>query len=167
MAVQARVESIHILEMITDPNRKERARGNTKKLVRYSMSRLTEHCGRCGIEIKIGSMKTHKTQSWIAISRGVNKYVMELPEENKQPIHCDEASSSTGRPVAMEQKEQLVPSSSSSPTLPINQRKWNDLPAVRRVDDCSYQISKIMTGHLRHQSYPREDDGAVEWRKLL
>ena len=58
-------------------------------------------------------------------------------------------------------------SSSSSPTLPINQRKWNDTPDVRRMDDNSCKISKLMTRLLRHQCYPREDDEAIEWRKWL
>ena len=54
-----------------------------------------------------------------------------------------------------------------TPTLPINQRKWNDIPVVRRVDDYLHKISKLMTWLLRYQGYPREDDGAMEWNKWL
>ena len=42
------------------------------------------------------SMQNDGTQSWIAISRGINKYVT-LPEENKKPIHSEEVASGTGR----------------------------------------------------------------------
>ena len=67
------------------------------------------------------------------ISRSVGKYVTELLEENKKPIHFQEASSSTGKLGAMKQKEQVIPSSSSSTALLINPRTWNDITR-RRVD---------------------------------
>ena len=44
---------------------------------------------------------------------------------------------------------------------------WKDIPAVRRIGKYSNTISKIMTRLLRHQGDPREDEGAIEWRKLL
>ena len=84
-------------------------------------------------------MQKDGTQSWMVISRSVDKYVTGLSEENKKPIHCEEASSSTEKLVAMEQREQLFPSSSSSSTLPIKKRKWKDFPSVPKVsdDNCS------------------------------
>ena len=36
------------------------------------------------------------TQSWMVSRRSVGKYVTELSEENKKPIHYEEASSRTG-----------------------------------------------------------------------
>ena len=42
----------------------------------------------------------------------VNKYVTELPEENKKLVHCEEMAPCAGRLVAMKQKEQLTPFSS-------------------------------------------------------
>ena len=59
---------------------------------------------RLGTETKIYSMLEDGTQSWMVISRCVGKYVTELSEENNMSIHYDEASSSTGKLVAMEQK---------------------------------------------------------------
>ena len=111
-------------------------------------------------------MQKDGTQSWIVISRGVHKCATELPEENKKPIHCEEAPSSTGKSEAMQQKEQLKLSSSSPTTLPINQRKWNDKSAVGRIDGRSNLILKLITRFSRHQGYPRQDDGALEWRTL-
>ena len=71
-----------------------------------------------------------------------------------------------GKLVAMKQKEQVIPSSSSS-TLLINLWTWNDIHAVGRIDCYCFNVSKLMTRLYRHQGYPREDDGAIEWRKLL
>ena len=111
-------------------------------------------------------MQKHGTQSWIVISRCIDKYVTELPKENKKPIQCEEVKTSEGQLVVMKQKEQLKPYSSSSATLPINQQTWNDISAVGRIGDKADKISKLMTRLLRHEGYPREDDGALEWRKL-
>ena len=58
------------------------------------------HLYQCGIEIKIDSMKNDGSQSWIVSSRGKNKYVNELPEENEKSIHCEEVTTGTVKPVA-------------------------------------------------------------------
>ena len=98
-------------------------RGNTQ-IRPASEVKVTNYLERDGIEIKIDFMRKDATQSWIVISRGLDKYVTELPEVNKKPIHFEEAPSSTGKLVAMRQKEQFIPSSpsSSSTIVPIN--KW-------------------------------------------
>ena len=129
--------------------------------------KVANHLDRDGIEMKIDSTMKDWSQSWIVISRGVKKYATELSEENKKPVLYEEASSSTGKLVAMKQKEQIIPSSSWSTTSLINQRKWNDIPVAGRIDGNSYKISKLMTRLLRHHGYPREGDGAIEWKKLL
>ena len=126
---------------------------------------------RYEIEIKVDSMQNDGSQSWIVTSRGIDKYVNELPEDNKKPVHYEDVASSAGKLVAIKQQEQFIPSSSSSSSsstmMPINQRKWNDISAVEKLDDTSYKISKQMTRLLRHQGYHREDDGAIERRELL
>ena len=107
-------------------------------------------------------MQKDGTQSWIVISRSVKKYVTELLEEHQKPIHCEEVPYRTGQLVAMKQKGQSIPSSSSSSSilLLINQRKWNDMPAVGRIDGNAFTISKLMTRLLR-------EDGAIGWRKVV
>ena len=60
----------------------------------------TEHFGRYGIETKIDSVMDDETQSCVVISRGVEKYVTELAWDHSEPMHCDEMSRGTGRPVA-------------------------------------------------------------------
>ena len=162
MAVQAHVENIRTLEIPTQ----KIIRGDTK-IGPVLEVKIRKQRDRRGIAIKIDSMHKDGTQSWIVFSRRVDKYVTELSEENKKPIHYEEASSSTGQLVAVERRQQLLPSSSSSSHLPIQQPKWKDISAVPKVvgDGCR-RISKRTTRILRHEGYPREDDGAIEWVKL-
>ena len=161
-AGQAHVKNKRTLEIPTE----KIIRGNTK-IGPVSEVKITKQCDRRGIAIKIDSMQKDGTQSWRVFSRRVDKYVTELSEENKKPIHFEEASSSTGQPVAMEQRQQLIPSSSSSSPLRIQQPKWKDISAVPKVvgDGCR-RISKRTIRMLRHEGYPREDDGTIEWVKL-
>ena len=59
--------------------------------------KVTNFLERCGIEVKIDSVQHDGTQSWIVISRGINKYVTELPEEIKKLIHYKEVASNAGK----------------------------------------------------------------------
>ena len=136
--------------------------------------KVTNYLERYGIEIKIDSMQNDGTQSWIVISRGITKYVTQLPEENNKPIHFEEVASSAGKLVAITQKEQFIPSSSSSlsTVMPINQRQSNYISATGKIDDRSNKISELVTRLLRHQGYLREDDGrehpdAQKWAKQM
>ena len=157
------VENTRLLEMMKDPKRKHGFE-EVQKLARYwkSRSQITRNV----VERKLRSIpsRTTKTQSWIVISSGIHKYVTELPEENKKPIHHEEVATGAGQLVAMKQKEQFIPSSSSSSStiMPINQWRWNDISAVGRIDDKAHRISKPMTRLLWHDGYPREDDVATE-----
>ena len=108
--------------------------------------KVTNYLECCGIEVKIDSMQNDGTQSWIVISKGINKYVTELPEENKKPIHIhyEEVARGAPKPVARKQHEQFVLSSSSSSStiMLIDQRKWNDIRAVGNIEEKSFKISK-------------------------
>ena len=63
-----------------------------------------------GAEIKSDSLQNDGCQSWMVISRGMNKYATDLLEENEKPIHCEDVAASTVRSVATKQKEQFTPS---------------------------------------------------------
>ena len=76
-------------------------------------------------------------------SNSVDTNVTELSEENKKLIHNGEASSSTRKLVDETQG------------FPINKWNSNDMPAVWKVDECSYKISKLMTRLLRLPGRPR------------
>ena len=69
---------------------------------------FTKLFDRYKIEIKIDSGQEDGTQSWMVISRCVDKYVTELAVHQTKPIHYDEASSSKEKHVAIKQgTEQL------------------------------------------------------------
>ena len=68
---------------------------------------------------------------------------------------------------ATKQQEHFIPSSSSSTIMPIDQRKWNDILAVGNVNGKSFKILKKMTRILQHPGFPLENDGAIEWKRLL
>ena len=113
---------------------------------------VTNFLERYEIEVKIDSMQNDGSQSWIVISRGINRYVTDLPEENEKLIHYEELALGAKKPIATKQQELSIPSSSSSSStlLPIGQRKWHDIPAVGYIDEESLKISKKMTRLLRH-----------------
>ena len=57
-----------------------------------------------------------------------------------------------------------TPSSLSTRTLPIRERKWTDVEP-EYYSPVAYPVSKQLSTLLRHGSLPQEDDGAIEfWR---
>ena len=98
--------------------------------------------------MKINSVQNDgsQRQPWIFYSKGMNKHVTELPEENQTPNHYEETAFGAEKPVATKRQEQIIPSSSSSSTtiMPIDQRKWNDILALGYFDETSCKISKKM-----------------------
>ena len=82
---------------------------------------MTYHQGRYGIEIRIDSMQNDGSQSWIVISRGLNKYVAEMPEEN----------------IDLLDNVQAQHQASSSPMkaiLPFGHRHWRTILVASRAD---------------------------------
>ena len=88
-------------------------RGNTKHVPVLEV-KVAYHLYHYGVEIKIDSMQNDRSQLRTVISRGMNKYVIERPEENGESNHYEEVATSTGNPLATKQKEQFTPSLSSS-----------------------------------------------------
>ena len=121
--------------------------------------------GRYGIEIMIPSLM-NGTCFCVMIVNGINKYVTEMTEET-QDDHIDYIGESTGKFVAKARPKQTsTPTTSSSTvTLPHNQRVWIDLnPAY---DKSCFEVSRKVNRLLRHDSSVlREEDGAVEFRIL-
>ena len=117
------VENICLLEMKNGPRRKDGFEG-IHKIAHHWKSRLQITWSVMELIDKIDSTQDDGTLPWIVISSGLDKYVTELPEVNTTPIHFEEVATSTGQLVAMRQKEQILPSlsSSSSTIVPIN--KW-------------------------------------------
>ena len=128
--------------------------------------------GKHGIEIRIWSLSKDNSQSWVRISHGSNKFVIDsnynntevpadLPEEQaSQLIVKDFAARSKAKAKPQRREPVDLPS-----IIPMNERKWIDIePGESSLS--AYEISKKVINLLRHsQTVQREDDGAVQfWR---
>ena len=136
---------------------------------------VTTSCmhGKHGIEIRIISLSRDNTDSWVRISHGSNKFVMdlknndtEIPEDQleNQALQLD-AKDFVSRSKAKATPQRRKPADSSSGTVPMNQRNWIDIePGKHSLS--AYEDSKKVIHLLRHsQKVHREDDGAVHfWR---
>ena len=129
--------------------------------------------GKHGIEIRIWSVGQDNSQSWIRISCGTNKYVIDSNHNNTEPPadpQEDQTSQTSVKVIAARskaktkpQKRELVDHSPS--IIPMHERKWIDIePSEPTL--AAYEVSKKVIHLLRHsQTVQREDDGAVHfWR---
>ena len=101
------------------------------------------------------------------IVNGIDKDVTEMTEET-QNEHIEYIGESAGEPVAKARPKQTsTPTTSSSTvTLPYNQRDWSDVE-TGPFDRSCFDVPKKVIRLLRHDSsVPREEDGAVEFRIL-
>ena len=103
--VLVHVDNIRHFKTRKGPSRKDGFEG-IQKLAQCWKSKL--HI-TCTIEVKIDSLKNDGSQFWTVISRGMNKYVTKLPEENGTSTHGEEVAARTAKPVATKQKEQFNP----------------------------------------------------------
>ena len=125
-----------------------------------------------GIEIRIWSLSESNSQSWVRISHGSNKFVIDsnynntevpadLPEEQASQLRMkDFAARSKAKSKPQRREPVDLPS-----IIPMNERKWIDIePEESSLS--AYEISKKVINLLRHcQTVQREDDGAVQfWR---
>ena len=74
----------------------------------------------------------------------------------------------TGRKCVGEQSSTAV-NCSPEEFIPVDKRKWNDIPAVDNVkrESLVWKITKKLTTFVRHRQRNREVDGAVYWCSLL
>ena len=80
-----RVENFRLLEMMEDPNPKGWVRWKIGPVLEVSVA---HHLYHYGIGIKLDSMRYDGSQSWIVMSRGLNKYVNEIPVENGKSFNA-------------------------------------------------------------------------------
>ena len=127
--------------------------GNTKV---GPVLEVTTSClyGKHGVEIRIWSLSEDNTQSWVRISHGSNKFVIDSNNNDTEiPEDLPEEQNHEREPVEL-------PS-----TIPMNERKWIDIePGNYSLS--AHEVSKKVIHLLRHyQKVQREDDGAVQfWR---
>ena len=126
-----------------------------------------------GIEIRIWSVNQDNSQSWVRISYGTVKYVVDSIQDNTE-IPADpqeeQVPQTSIKVVAARSKAKTKPQPrvlvGTTSTIPIHERRWIDIePSEQDLD--SYDLSKKVINLLRHnQTLQREEDGAIEFYKI-
>ena len=129
--------------------------------------------GKHGVEIRIMSVNIDNTHSWVRISHGSNKFVMnltnndtEIPEDQLEEYALQlDAKDFACRSKAKAKPQRREPGGSSPKTVPIGRRTWNDIEPGK-YSFSEYEVSKKVIHLLRHsQKVHREEDRAVHfWR---
>ena len=121
-----------------------------------------------GIEIRIWSVNQDNSQSWVRISYGTVKYVVDSiqdnteipadPQEERVPQTSIKVVAARSKAKAKPQPRVLV---GTTATIPIHERRWIDIePSEQNL--ASYDLSKKVVNLLRHnQTLQREDDGSI------
>ena len=127
-----------------------------------------------GIEIRIESVNKDSSHSWVRISYGTVKYVIDSIEEENSEIPADPQEEQTPQTstsvVAARSKAKAKPQprefAGTTATIPIHQRRWIDIEPSKQ-DLASNDLSKKVINLLRHnQTLQREEDGAMEFCKI-
>ena len=128
--------------------------------------------GKYGVEIRIMSVNSDSSHSWVRISHGLNKLVTNLNNDEQETSEMqfeDYALRLNAKDFACWSKakakpQRREPSGSSPRTVPIEKRTWTDVEPGKYLPS-DYEVSKKLIHLLRHGRLPREDDGAIEfWR---
>ena len=121
-----------------------------------------------GVEIRIWSVNQNNSQSWVRISYGTIKYVVDSiqdnteipadPQEERVPQTSTKVVAARSKAKAKPQPRVLV---GTTATIPMHERRWIDIePSEQNL--ASYDLSKKVINLLRHnQTLQREDDGAI------
>ena len=130
--------------------------------------------GKYGVEIIILSLNRDNTHSWVRISQGSNKFVMnlnntetEIPEVQleEKALKLD-AQDFAWRTKAKAKPQRREPAGSSPRIVPTGRRTWTDVEP-RKCSFSDYEVSKKVMYLLRHsQQVHREEDGAVHFWRL-
>ena len=128
--------------------------------------------GKHGIEIRIWSLSKDNSHSWVRISHGSMKFVMESNNNNTEipaDLPEEQASQSIVKVFAARSKAKGKPQRREPVDLPSiiprNERKWIDIEPGESSFS-AYEVPMKVIHLLRHsQTVQREDDGAVQfWR---
>ena len=136
---------------------------------------VTTSClhGKHGVEIGIWSLNEDNTHSWVRISHGSNKFVIDSnnndtdvpegqPEEQALQLNVKDFAY---RSKAKAKPQRREPAGYLPSIIPMNARNWIDIePGKHSLS--AYEVSKKVIHLLRHsQQVQREEDGAVDfWR---
>ena len=126
-----------------------------------------------GIEIRIWFVGQDNSQSWVRISYGTNKYVVDSnqnnteipadPQEDQVPQTSIKVVAARSKAKAKPQQRELV---DTTTTIPMHERKWIDIePSEPTL--AAYDVSKKVISLLRHnQTVQRDKDGAIEFYRI-
>ena len=126
-----------------------------------------------GIEIRIWSVNQDNSQSWVRISYGTIKYVVDSmqdnteipadPQEDQVPQTSIKVVAARSKAKAKPQPRELV---GTTATIPMHERRWIDIePSEQNL--ASYDLSKKVINLLRHnQTVQREEDGAIQFCRI-
>ena len=126
-----------------------------------------------GIEIRIWSVNQDNSHSWVRISYGTIKCVVDSIQDNTEipaDPQEDQVSQTSIKVVAARSKTKAKPQSrelvDTTATIPMPERRWIDIePSEQNL--ASYDLSKKVINLLRHnQTLQREEDGAIEFYKI-
>ena len=126
-----------------------------------------------GIEIRIWSVGQDNSQSWVRVSYGTNKNVIDSNHNNTEiPAnpHEDQTSETSVKVVAARSKAKAKPQQREpvdTPTIiPMHERKWIDIePSEQTL--AAYDLLKKVISLLRHnQTVQREEDGAIQFKRI-
>ena len=125
-----------------------------------------------GIEIRIKSVNQDDSHSWVRISYGTVKYVIDSiedntenpadPQEEQSPQTSTSVVAARSKAKAKRQPREFA----GTRTIPLRERIWIDIePSKQDLD--SYDLSKKVINLLRHnQTLHREEDGANQFYKI-
>ena len=126
-----------------------------------------------GIEIRIDSVNQDNSHSWVRISYGTVKYVIDSMEDNTENLadsQEEQVSQTSTSVVAARSKAKAKPQPrglvGTTATIPIHGRRWVDIePSKQNL--ASYDLPKKVIHLLRHNAtLQREEDGAIEFCKI-
>ena len=126
-----------------------------------------------GIEIRIWSVGQDISQSWVRISYGTIKYVIDSNQNNTDitaDTQEDQVPQTSIKVVAARSKAKAKPQQREpvdTPTIiPMHERRWIDIePSEQTL--AAYDLSKKVISLLRHsQTVQREEDGASQFYRI-
>ena len=126
--------------------------------------------GKHGIETRIWSVGQDNSQSWVRISYGTIKYVIDSNQNSAEILadpHADQTSQTSVKVIPARSKAKPKPQKreplDTPSIIPMHERKWIDIePSEPSL--AAYEVSKKVISLPRHsQTVQREDDGAIQF----
>ena len=159
----------------TDP--KGWIRGNTK--IGHALEVTTSYLqGTHGVGIRIESVNTDNSHSWVRIPHGLNKLVTDLTdkedddnEQETSEMKFEEFALKTevfafaGQSKAKAKPRRLSTACSSTRTVLVRERMWIVFVPGAQSDQ-AYPVAERINTLLRHGELPRKEDGATEVSRL-